>query len=70
MEKEDEKIKLPPDDGRNTVVSRKDMIASVPVIRIVNGIRVHIPAVVVPVAVDHPQHIIAIVQKTIRTTAL
>jgi len=44
------------------------MVARVPIIRIVNGIRIHIPAIVIPVAVDRPQHTIDFVQKTIHTT--
>lgn len=38
--------------GRKTIVSGEHLIAIVPPVRVLNSIRVHVPAVVVPVHVD------------------
>ena len=44
------------------------MVAIVPRIRILDGVRVHVPAIVVPVHVDRTQHTSVIVLEAIRDT--
>jgi len=42
--------------GRNIRVSGENLIAAVPLVRILNRISIHVPAIAVPVAVDRPEH--------------
>ncbi len=64
------KQKLPSHSrGEKIKVARKDPIALIPPVRILDGIRIDVPAAVVPVHVDRAQHASIIVHRTICTTA-
>jgi len=54
---------------RKPTVSREHLIAIVPLIRVQNGVRIDVPAVVVPVHVDRAKHTSVIVYKIIYITA-
>lgn len=41
--------------GEKTIVSGEDLVAIVPIIRIQNGVRIDVPAVVVPINIDRAQ---------------
>ena len=54
---------------RKSTVSREHLVAIVPPVRILDRVRVDVPAVVVPVHVDRAKHTSVIVNKTICGTA-
>lgn len=69
MEKGLEKENSRQINGRNIGISREHLVASIPLIRIVNRVGIHVPAVAIPIAVDRAKHAKALEQKTIYTTA-
>lgn len=54
---------------RKTIVSGEHTVAIVPPVRVLDGVRIDVPAVVVPVHVDRAKHTSVIVYKIIYITA-
>ena len=54
---------------RKPTVSREHMVAIVPPVRVLDGVRIDVPAIVVPVHVDRAKHTSVIVHKIICITA-
>ena len=55
--------------GRKLTVSREHLVVIIPPVRVLDGVRINVPAVVVPVHVDRSEHISVIVHETICITA-
>ncbi|MDP1625455.1 MAG: hypothetical protein Q8L64_06940 [bacterium] len=54
---------------RKITVSREHLVAIIPPVRVLDGVRIDVPAVVVPVHVDRSEHTSVIVHGTICITA-
>ena len=54
---------------RKPTVSREHLVAIIPPVRVLDGVRIDVPAVVVPVHVDRAKHTSVIVHGTICITA-
>jgi hypothetical protein len=54
---------------RKPTVSREHLVAIIPPVQVLDGVRIDVPAVVVPVHVDRAKHTSVIVYKIIYITA-
>lgn len=53
---------------RKIIVSREHLVAIIPPVRVLDGVRVDIPTTVVPVHVDRPEHTSVIIHGAIYIT--